>query len=549
MLRPYQLEAITRVEAEWARGNRRTLVVLPTGTGKTVCFAELARRAVSLGERSLVLAHRSELLEQAQRKLLDIGVLAGIEQADKRAGYAPVVVGSVQSLQGKRLRKYRRDEFRKIFVDEAHHAPAASYRAILEYFSDAEVLGVTATARRADGKALGDLFDSCAFTLELRDAIRDEYLVPIRARRIVVESVDLSRVHRRAGDLASDELAELLASDEAVVGAVVPLLEQTAHLRTIVFCVNVAHATAIASAICERRPGAARVAHGDLDAEQRAQVLADFRSGAFQYLVNVQLYTEGFDEPSIQCVACIRPTMSWALFVQMVGRGTRLLGRTLAESIANGKPHLLLLDLTGNAGKHKLVGPLDALAAGDGVEPELRAEADRLLADDAHDLDEVLDDAARALEERRQEARRSGRARYFAEEVDPFFGDELGPPLDSPWAHELATPEERRQVLDLGFNAKRLPAALTRGEAMRVLRAAELRRRRGLASYKQTALLRRYGIDASRMEKRPASARIGILAECGWRVETAAPLLAALERREIEEWERYQGTPPGRRAP
>jgi superfamily II DNA or RNA helicase len=530
-LRPYQLEAISRVEAEWRHGTRRTLLVLPTGCGKTVVFAELARKAVSLGRRGLVLAHRTELLEQAQRKLTDVGVLAGIEKAEKRAGHAPVVVASVQTLQGKRLRKYRRDEFGLVVVDEAHHAAAASYRAILEYFTDADVLGVTATPDRADGKALGELFESCAYQYELRDAIRDQWLVPIRARRIVVESVDFSKVHKRAGDFANDELAEIFAAEEAVVGVVAPLLEQTGALRTIVFAVNVAHATALAQAICDRRPGAARVAHGELDSAARAEVLADFRAGRFQYLVNVQLYTEGFDEPSIQCVAVVRPTMSRALFVQMCGRGTRLLGQTLEDSIANGKPELLLLDFTGNAGKHRLVGPLDALAAGDGIDPEIYGEAQRLLTDDAQDLDGVLDEAARVLEERRAEARRSGRAQYFAEEIDPFFGD-LGPMFNEPWALEPATPELRRQVLDLGLNAKRLPAALTRGEAMRILNAAEKRRRQGLPSYKQTRILHRYGIDARTLTRGSANARISVLAEHGWNLEASAPILRAIEQRE-----------------
>lgn len=535
IFRPYQVAADAAIEAQWAAGILCTLLVLATGGGKTVIFAESARRVVQeLGLRVLVVAHREELLEQAQRKLADVGVMAGIEKAERRAGHAPVVVASVQSLQGKRLAALRPREFGLVIVDEAHHSIATSYRKILDHFAGVRVLGVTATADRGDGKGLGEVYQSVAYRYELRDAIRDQWLVPIVVRRVFVESIDLSGVRSRAGDLAQDELAEVMAADGAVIGVVVPLLEQAGDRRTLVFAVSVAHAMALAQAINERRPGSARVAHGDLDTRARAELLADFRAGVFQFLCNCSLYTEGFDEPSVACVAIARPTKSRALYTQMVGRLTRLLGWSLVESIANGKPDGLLLDFAGNAGRHKLAGPLDALASGE-IADDVRHEAERMLAEDEQDLDGLLDEAAAELEQRREAARRGAHASYFVRDVDPFFGDQLGEPFTEAWALEPASAAERIELDALGL--KRVPAGLTSGEAQRILMADKIRRRLGLATYKQCSVLKQrcgYDEEALRsMTKSSASARIGVIAQCDWDLTKARPRLQAIDATEL----------------
>lgn len=534
-LRPYQASAVAAVLAEWARGVRSTLLDLPTGGGKTICFAQIARHLVeTTGKRVLVLAHRSELLEQAQRKLRDVGVTAAIEQADKRAGRGvDVVVASVQTLRGKRLHKFRPDEFAAVIVDEAHHANAASYRAILDWF-EALVLGVSATPKRADGQALGDVFQSVAFRYPLQKAIADGYLVPISARRVFVESINLAGVRDRAKDLATDELAQAMATDEAVLGVVLPTLELVGDRRAIVFAVDVAHARALTVAICERKPGAARVAHGELSAEEREGLLVDFRRGRFQFLVNCALYTEGFDEPSVQAVVCARPTKSWALYTQMVGRGTRLLGATLAESIAAGKSDCLLVDVAGNSGRHKLVGPIDALAAGD-VPDDVRREVERRLEDGETDLADAIAEATAEVERRRKEMRAGASALYLAREVDPFLGDALGEPCTESWAGDPATQQDRVDLLNMGV--KRIPERITRGEATRILRAEAARRAKGLASFKQLQVLRRCVDEKllAKLTKSQASRRIAILAEVGWVPAAAAPRMRALEATEMLE--------------
>lgn len=527
VLRPYQLAAIAAVEAEWARGVRSTLLVLATGGGKTVVFAELARRQVrARGKRVLVLAHRGELLDQAVAKLRAIGCHAAVEQADRRAGRADVVVASVQTLRGDRLRALNPSEFGLVIVDEAHHANAASYRAILQWLDCGYVLGVTATPLRGDGAALGEVFSSVAYRYEMRDAIRDRWLAPLVARRIYVKAINLAEVRTRAGDFAADELAAALSTQEAVLGVVLPVLEHIGSRPTVVFAASVAHATAIAIAINERRPGAARVAHGELDVLSRSELLRDFRRGAFQILCNCALYTEGFDEPRVAAVVLARPTKSWALYVQMVGRGTRLLGLSLEESIANGKPNCLLLDVAGNAGRHKLIGPVDALAAGEPISDQVREECERRMSEGAEDVDALAADAARALEERATFARSSAVAQYVARDVDPFVGEEfIGEPITAAWASK---PISAAQIAALVKHKIVLPAGATAGDAQRILDGIERRRKAGLSTPNQIRQLGRAGIDARQMSFARASARMEAMARAGWNPRAARPALAKI---------------------
>jgi superfamily II DNA or RNA helicase len=517
-LRPYQESAIDAVESEFARGIKRTLLVLPTGTGKTVVFAELARRDVALGDHVLILAHRSELIDQAVKKLADVGVLASVEQGDRRGSLrSPVVVASVQSLRGKRLERYPRDFFRKIVVDEAHHAAAKSYGNVLEHFPEALVLGVTATPDRGDGRALGKLFESVAFTYEMRAAIRDKYLAKLTARRVLVKDLDLSSVRSHHGDFDQADLSKLLATEKALHGVVSPMLEMAGDRRTLVFGVDVAHAHAIAEVINRHKPASAIAVDGSASADERAAALSLFRQGTFQFLVNCALFTEGFDEPSITCIALARPTQSRALYTQMLGRGTRLLGNTLEESIANGKADCLVLDFVGNS-RHRLIGPADAL--GGTLDETTREEVERRLAEDqSEDLDALLEAAELAAQRHLSKTALVALALYRTKEIDPFLGDFVKPlDLNSPGAKEPATEARLSAIKKLKLSDP--PGGFTKGEASQLLDAVKARQKAGLASIPQARLLSRLGLDTREMTFARANQLCTMGATRGWKPYT-----------------------------
>jgi superfamily II DNA or RNA helicase len=506
-LRPYQAAAIAAVEAQEAAGKKRTLLVLPTGTGKTVVFAELVRRWSAAGDQTLILAHRSELLEQAAHKLAAVGVRADIDQAEKIAQRgAPAIVASVQTLRGPRLQRYEPGAFRRIVVDEAHHAAAQSYQTILDRFPEAFVLGVTATPKRLDGKALGDLFESVAFTYELRAAIRDGFLAPIRARRVTVENLNLSAIRTHHGDFDQSELSAILTAEKALHGVAAPLLTLAGTRKTLVFGVDVKHAHGLAEILNRYKPGCALALDGSAPAAERRATLALFRKGAIQILVNCALFTEGFDEPSIECVAMARPTQSWALYCQMLGRGTRL---------SPGKADLLVLDFVGNSGRHRLIGPADALAGGE-VPAEVRDEIERELDGKQRDLEEVLAHAEAAATLHRSKAALLVVAHYRDKEVDPFvkaFMPKLDP--DSPSAREPATEAQLKAMKDFGFSDP--PPGFTKGEASAAIDGAVARDKAGLSSLAQIRLLRKSGLDVTNCTKKRASQLFAIAKARGWK--------------------------------
>jgi superfamily II DNA or RNA helicase len=479
LLRPYQEQALAAIAAEFDAGRRSTLLVLPTGTGKTVVFAEAARRICDAGHRTLVLAHRNELLEQAVSKLEAIGVWAQLERGTSRAGGADVVVASVQTMHAKRLQRFARDAFGLVVVDEAHHAMAGTYRAVLEHFASAHVLGVTATPDRSDGEALGKLFESVAYRYELRAAIRDQWLSPIRARRIEVDGLDVSKVHTRAGDLAANELAEIMLAEQVLHGIAAPLVERAGDRRTICFTVDVATAHALADVVNRYKPDSARAVDGSASDLERRTVLHEFRLGKFQFLVNCALFTEGFDEPTISCVAMCRPTKSRALFTQCIGRGTRL---------APGKADCLVLDFAGNAGRHRLVGPADALAGHELTDAQ-RDAINKMLAAEQRELDGVLAAADDEVAKQRDRVKLVAVAHYRETEIDLFVGDFYRKPPPGGWTGDPATPAQLVAIESAGLS--RPPEGLTKAEASAILDGIYARQRAGLATVKQRRLLHR----------------------------------------------------------
>jgi len=505
--RPYQVASIEAVETQFREGVKSTLVVLPTGTGKTIVLAILLLRFKLAQEgrraRGLVVAHRTELIAQNAAKCRAAGLTTSIEQGSSRATRtSDVVVASVQTLQRSRLLAYAADEFDFIVFDEAHHAEAKGYQNIHEHFPGALLLGLTASPMRLDGKPLGNTFQTTAFTYDLRQAITDEWLVPIVARRVRITDVDMSAVKAAHGDLAKDELGAVLRDAKALQGVVGPLLQLAGTRRTLVFAVDVAHAHALAELLNKHKPGSALALDGNTPEAKRRAVLELFRDGAIQYLVNCELLTEGFDDPGIECVALARPTMSVALLIQMVGRGTRLLGLTYAESCANGKRDVLLLDFVGNL-RHRLATPADALA-GVKLPDDLAAEVAKEL-DSGKELNVSLTLAA-AEERTAEETRRKAElalAHFRTKEVDPFVGDYM-PPLDpnSPAGRAPATEAQMRLLKDKGYSDP--PAGITKAEASAMIDAADARARAGLCSLKQCRLFEGLGLNTKTMTAKRA---------------------------------------------
>ena len=343
-LRAYQSEAIAAVLAARRRGVRRMVVCLPTGAGKTVIFAALARMA---RRQVLVLAHREELLAQARDKLaVALGEepgspLVAIERGSERAPReARVLVASIRSLHEERLgRVLRGRDFGLIVYDECHHAAAEDNLRVLRQLGafDADwtgtLLGFTATTARGDGRGLDVAFEEIVYSRTLPDLIDAGFLVPLRGFRVSTNA-DLRRIGGSGLDFPEEELAEAVDVEERNALVARSIQELARDRRTVVFCVMVRHARHLAQALNAIGVPAGLV-HGAMPPERRAAELAAFRSGRLQVLTNVGVLTEGFDDPEVSCVAMARPTRSAGLYAQCVGRGTRL---------APGKKDCLVLD-------------------------------------------------------------------------------------------------------------------------------------------------------------------------------------------------------------
>lgn len=512
-LRPYQQEARTAVEQDWSDGFHKTLLVLPTGCGKTIVFCKIVEDMVRQGGRCLILAHRGELLEQAADKLLTAtGLRCAVEKAEESCldSWYRVTVGSVQTLmREKRLQQFPTDFFNVIVVDEAHHVLADSYQRVLEHFPAAKVLGVTATPDRGDMRNLGQYFEHLAYEYSLPRAIKEGYLSPIKAVTIPLK-LDLTGVGVQAGDFKNSDLDTAL--DPYLHQIAREMRTYCAQRKTVVFLPLVRTSQKFRD-ILEQEGFRAAEVNGS--SEDRAEVLRDFNDGKYNVLCNSMLLTEGWDCPSIDCVVVLRPTKIRSLYCQMVGRGTRT---------APGKDHLLLLDFLWHTERHELCHPASLICESLEVAQRM-TEALEDAADCPVDIEEAEERAESDVVAQREEALAKQLAEMRSRKrklVDPLqfemsiqaedlagyvpsFGWEMSPPSD-------------KQVQSLekwGIHPDEIECA---GKASLLLDRLAKRRSEGLTTPKQIRCLEQRGfrhVGQWRFEE--ASHMIDRIASQGWK--------------------------------
>ena len=512
-LRPYQAEARDAILSAWDEGYRKTLLVLPTGCGKTVVFASVTENQVRKGHRVLIMAHRGELLTQAADKLKTAsGLDSVLEKAESSSlgSFIPVTVGSVQSLaQEKRLARFPGDYFQDIIVDEAHHCLSDSYQRVLEHFPNANILGVTATPDRGDMKNLGEYFDSKAYEYTMQEAIRQGYLSPVKAQLIPLE-LDINNVGISNGDYSAPEVGNAL---EPYLSQIVQEMKKYCQGRkTVVFLPLIATSQKFCRMLNEVGLRAAEV-NGNSD--DRSQVLTDFETGKYDVLCNSMLLTEGWDCPAVDCIVILRPTKVRSLYQQMVGRGMRL---------SPGKENLLLLDFLWLTSRHDLCKP-SALISKDAKIAQM-IDSQMAKGADGIDLIEAEEQAERDVLAEREEtlakqlAEMRGRKRKLVDPIQyalsiaaedlvgyvPTFAWEMAPASQK----QLEFLERRGIFPDSVGNA---------GLASVLIDRLKRRQDEGLATPKQIRLLERYGFrQVGTWQFDQASTLIARLAANSWRV-------------------------------
>ncbi len=543
-LRDYQREAVERTLDSF-RTNQAVLLVLATGLGKTVIAAHIANAFKDKG-RILLLAHREELVFQGQATLERVtGARSEVEMADswalKSALWvgAKVVCSTIQTQNagrdGGRMQRFDPNEFSLVIVDEAHHATAASYRRVIAHYRqnpNLRILGLTATPDRADEAALGEVFDDVAYEHDISDGIEGGWLVPVTQTSVHVDGLDYSSIRTTAGDLNGADLAEVLEFEGNLHGMSTPILDLCGDAQTLIFTATVAQAERFAEILNRHKPESAEHVCGATPKEYRRSLFERYAKGDFQFLVNVDVATEGFDEPGIQHIVMARPTKSRAKYAQMLGRGTRTLpgvvdgvdtadARRALISLSD-KPALNVLDFVGNAGRHKLVHPSDIL--GGKYSDEIVELANRNIerSDKPADIASELVKAEREIEKRRrtrEEAARRAKirvaSRYSMSQVNPFDVLDVVPCREPGWhVGRLATERQKAAIQKFGVD---VPEGLSFTHAGQLIDRLIKRAQAGRPTFKQSKLLKRYGYNPDDMTFTQASETITAIAGNGWR--------------------------------
>jgi superfamily II DNA or RNA helicase len=349
-LRPYQREALRALADSYRRGERRLLVSLPTGTGKTVVFSDLIRQAGARGKRALVLVHRDELVHQTIDKLALVApeLAVGVVKAERDEYGAPIVIASAQTVARPARLERLVPDFALVVADEAHHAVAPSWRRALEHLrcfapGGPLLVGFSATCERADNKHLGEVFAGVAYHKDLLEMIEAGYLVDVRGLRVEL-ALDLDTITIRDSDFAEGDLSAALADAHAPEHVASAYLAHAADRKALAFFPSVALARE-AAAVLVQNGIAAAVITGETPLDERRHTLAALRRGDVQVVSNCGVLTEGFDDPSVDCILMARPTKSGILYRQVVGRALRPFP---------GKADALVIDFAGATGRHRL---------------------------------------------------------------------------------------------------------------------------------------------------------------------------------------------------
>lgn len=488
ILRDYQQSCISQVLKKWKEFDK-LLAILPTGAGKTIVFSKLIS---GLPGKKLILAHREELLTQAQDKLTkSTGLISALEKAGSHASKDDeIVVASIQTLINTKY-SFSKDHFDYIIVDEAHRTISDSYLSILNYFKGAKVLGVTATPDRGDKKNLGLYYEDIAYERTLLDMIREKYLVPITVKQVPID-IDLTGLTQSMGDYSVNSCNDAL---EPYLMEIVLMVKSYIGLRkTLVFLPLVETSMKFAD-LCNM--AGIRAAHVDGMSKDRKEILKGFADNKFQLLTNSMLLTEGYDEPSIECVINLRPTKNRALYAQIIGRGTRL-------SPSTGKENLLVLDFLFQAGRLPLIHPAHLIAETDEIaklaqkDGDLCESVEKAIADREESLRKQLE------KQRNKQARVIDPTTLALQFHDPELFD-YEPVMK--WEYQNPTSKQLDMLRKYGIDTSKV---IYKGHANKIIDRLINRGKMKLSTPKQLGLLIKWGIpNAEEITMKEASEIIG----------------------------------------
>jgi DNA repair protein RadD len=346
-LRPYQADVIDKFRSAVDAGQRKIMLVAPTGSGKTVIAGAIVGDAVARDQRVLFFSHRREITQQTSAKLYAVGIDHGIIQAGFPLRlHEPVQVASVQTLTARAIRgsAIELPAADLVIVDEAHHAPAETYAKVLAKYSNAIILGLTATPCRRDGRGLGNVFDALIECPQVADLVDLGFLVGTTVYA-PADRIDLSGIRTQAGDYVENQLAERMNTTKLVGDVVTHWHRHGERRRTVIFATDVAHSIHLRD---EFQKSGVRAEHvdGKTPKEDRDAILGRLSRGEIDIITNCAVLTEGWDCPDVACLVLARPTKSMGLYRQMVGRGLRP---------APGKTDCLVLDHAGAVFEHGFV--------------------------------------------------------------------------------------------------------------------------------------------------------------------------------------------------